>query len=75
VAELQVALQVSLVRAVAQAVAAVVVLAAALPVHSVRAAKATRPASQSVRSAKNMNRDKRRALVEQLFHAETAPLF
>jgi hypothetical protein len=73
-AQLRVALQVSLARAVAQVAAVVAELAAEPPVPSVRAAaRAARPASQSVRNAKSMNRDKHRALVARLFHAETAP--
>jgi hypothetical protein len=63
--QLQVELQVLLARAVALAAVAVAALAVAPRVLSVRVARATRPASQSVRSAKSMNRDRHRAWVEQ----------
>lgn len=54
---------------------AAVVVAAALPVHSVRVALAVRqrPASRSVQSAKSSSREAHQALAVQLFHAATAP--
>jgi hypothetical protein len=62
-----------LVRAVAQALVEVAALVAVPLVPLVRAAeKAARPVSQSARNAKSTNRDRHRALVEQLFHAATA---
>ena len=62
-----------LVRAAAQVLVEVAALAAVPLVPLVRAAeKAARPVSQSARNAKSMNRDRRQALVEQLFHAATA---
>lgn len=70
---LRVALQVLLVRVAGQALVAVAVLAAEPLARSVgAAARATVPASRSAQSAKSTNRDKHRALVARLFHAETA---
>ncbi len=62
-AQLQEQLQVLLVRALAQAEAAVAVLAAEQPVLSVEAvARETVPESQSARNAKSMSRDRLLAL-------------
>ena len=70
---LRVGLQVLLVRVAGRALVAVAVLAAEPRVRSVgAAARATVPASRSARNAKSTNRDKHRALVARLFHAETA---
>jgi len=70
---LRVALRVLLVQVAGQALVAVAVLAAEPRVRSVGvAARATVPASRSARNAKSTNRDKHRALVARLFHAETA---